>query len=123
MRLIDADELKKLFPDNGEGSWTYNITAKMYIDNAPTVENITVFCENADEKTIEDLKAELQSVIDARTKGEWITIKPFYELIDGHYQETHSKLDFVKCPFCETVYQGRHNFCGRCGADMRGKEE
>ena len=37
MRLIDADELKKLFPDNGEGSWTYNITAKMYIDNAPTV--------------------------------------------------------------------------------------
>lgn len=52
----------------------------------------------------------------ARLKGEWITIKPFYELVDGHYQETQSKLDFVKCPFCETVYHGRHNFCGRCGA-------
>ena len=35
----------------------------------------------------------------ARLKGEWITIKPFYELVDGHYQETQSKLDFVKCPF------------------------
>lgn len=38
MRLIDADALKELFPDNGEGLWTYNITARMYIDNAPTVE-------------------------------------------------------------------------------------
>ena len=31
-RLIDADELKKMFPDKGEGAWTYNITAKTYID-------------------------------------------------------------------------------------------
>lgn len=37
MRLIDADDLKELFPDYGEGSWTYNRTARMYIDNAPTV--------------------------------------------------------------------------------------
>ena len=38
MRLIDADELKKMFPDKGEGAWTYNITAKAYIDGAPTVD-------------------------------------------------------------------------------------
>ena len=38
MRIIDADELKKMFPDKGEGSWTYNITAKAYIDAAPTVD-------------------------------------------------------------------------------------
>lgn len=33
--------------------------AETVIDNAPTVENITIFCENADEKTVEDLKNEL----------------------------------------------------------------
>ena len=38
MRLIDADELKKMFPDKGEGSWTYNITAKAYIDAQPAVD-------------------------------------------------------------------------------------
>lgn len=40
MRLIDADELKKLFPDNGEGSWTYNVAAKGYIDAQPTAYDI-----------------------------------------------------------------------------------
>ena len=38
MRLIDAESLKKLFPDNGEGSWTYNATVKAYIDAQPTIE-------------------------------------------------------------------------------------
>ena len=38
MRLIDADSLKELFPDNGEGSWTYNVTVKGYIDAQPTVD-------------------------------------------------------------------------------------
>ena len=37
MRLIDAESLKELFPDNGEGSWTYNATAKVYIDAQPTI--------------------------------------------------------------------------------------
>lgn len=37
-RLIDADVLIKLFPDNGEGSWTYNVTAQSYIDAMPTIE-------------------------------------------------------------------------------------
>lgn len=37
-RLIDADELKKMFPDKGEGAWTYNITAKAYIDAQPTID-------------------------------------------------------------------------------------
>lgn len=38
MRIIDADELKKMFPDKGEGAWTYNITAKAYIDAQPTID-------------------------------------------------------------------------------------
>lgn len=40
MRLIDANELKDMFPDNGEGSWTYNVTVKACIDEQPTVDAI-----------------------------------------------------------------------------------
>ncbi len=36
-RLIDANALKEWFPDNGEGSWTYNVTVKACIDAQPTV--------------------------------------------------------------------------------------
>ena len=38
MRLIDANALKECFPDNGEGSWTYNVTVKACIDAQPTIE-------------------------------------------------------------------------------------
>lgn len=38
MRTIDADELKKMFPDKGEGAWTYNTTAQGYINAMPTVD-------------------------------------------------------------------------------------
>ena len=41
MRKIDAESLKELFPDNGEGSWTYNATVKAYIDAQPTIEQET----------------------------------------------------------------------------------
>lgn len=37
-RLIDADVLKEWFPDNGEGSWTYNVTVKACIDAQPTID-------------------------------------------------------------------------------------
>jgi hypothetical protein len=46
MRLIDAEPLKELFPDNGEGSWTYNATAKAYIDAQPTVEPDIIRCKD-----------------------------------------------------------------------------
>jgi len=46
MRLIDAESLKELFPDNGEGSWTYNATAKAYIDAQPTVQPDTIRCKD-----------------------------------------------------------------------------
>ena len=45
------------------------------IDNAPAVSQINIFCENADEKTIEELKAEMQkaqlAVFDERPQGVW----------------------------------------------------
>ena len=46
MRLIDAEPLKELFPDNGEGSWTYNATAKAYIDAQPTVQPDIIYCKD-----------------------------------------------------------------------------
>jgi len=41
-RYIDAEWLEKLFPDTGEGEWTYNATALGYIDSAPTIEAVSV---------------------------------------------------------------------------------
>ena len=38
---------------------------KEFIDNAPTVPQVTVFAENADEQAVADMKAELQNVIEA----------------------------------------------------------
>lgn len=46
MRLIDAEPLKELFPDNGEGSWTYNATVKAYIDAQPTIEPDIIRCKD-----------------------------------------------------------------------------
>jgi len=46
MRLIDAESLKELFPDNGEGSWTYNATAKAYIDAQPTIQPEIIRCKD-----------------------------------------------------------------------------
>lgn len=46
MRLIDAEPLKELFPDDGEGSWTYNATAKAYIDAQPTIQPDIIRCKD-----------------------------------------------------------------------------
>ena len=46
MRLIDAEPLKELFPDNGEGSWTYNATIKAYIDAQPTIQPDIIHCKD-----------------------------------------------------------------------------
>lgn len=65
MRLIDADELKKLFPDNGEGSWTYNVAAKGYIDAQPTAYDLDKVVE-ALEKLKEDAEWDLEVALDDR---------------------------------------------------------
>ena len=39
-RYIEAEWLSELFPDTGEGDWTYNATAQGYIDSAPSVDII-----------------------------------------------------------------------------------
>ena len=54
MRLIDAESLKELFPDNGEGSWTYNATVKAYIDAQPTVQPDIIHCKDCEYLCNED---------------------------------------------------------------------
>lgn len=51
-----------------------------------------------------------------RPHGEWKKIKR--SLGDGK----HSTFIY-RCPFCGYVEGCKANFCGKCGADMRGKEE
>lgn len=52
--------------------------------------------------------------------GKWITVHYAREELNCPEK---SMLDFVKCPFCETIHQGRHNFCSRCGAKMKKEAE
>ena len=54
-RWIDAEWLSKLFPDTGEGDWTYNATAQGYIDSAPSIDIVRckeckhgTYCEEAE---------------------------------------------------------------------------
>lgn len=76
------------------------------IDNAPIVSQVTVFCENADEKTVEELKAELKQVItELRPQGEWID-----EGVNGWKCN--------KCGYGVERYNNT-NFCPNCGARMR----
>ena len=48
--LIDAEWLEELFPDTGEGEWTYNATALGYISVAPTIRTKQVKYYDDDEK-------------------------------------------------------------------------
>ena len=92
------------------------------IDNAPTVENITIFCENADEKTIEELKAEMQkaklALFEERPQGEWIAREDFDFLDENKVRHNHFMCE--KCGFIHDFIDGhtsQYNFCPQCGAD------
>ena len=126
VRLIDANALKETIVDLHHRAKEYseadeainNIIEAICddIDNAPTVPQVVVFAENADEKAIEDMKAELQNVIDSeRLQGKWIKwdFKTCGGLGDWDYQ----------CSVCGKVYGGEHNFCPNCGAKMKGGAE
>lgn len=71
---------------------------------------IDVFCENADDKTKEELKADLKAILDEiRPTGEWID---------------HSDDEgYVECPFCEHLTNCEGNidelhYCWNCGAKL-----
>lgn len=78
---------------------------------------VTVFTENADETAIEDMKAELQNVLDdERPKGEWVFVNPLQANDGGAYM----------CSNCKTGDYGvetYYKYCPFCGADMKGGVE
>ena len=111
-QLISREALKKKFERLVDETIPYGGVAvndmRELIDNAPTVENLTIFCENADEKTIEELKAEMQkaklALFEERPQGEWNEIQA----------------GMFACPFCGArPHKDFKNFCAKCGADMR----
>ena len=97
--LISREALKNIFLQDMCGD---NLLPKHYviaeIDNAPTVEqNWRFYYDHGYKQAERDLK---------RPQGEWIL----------------NKDENPECPFCNHSFTYWGNFCGNCGADMRGKE-
>lgn len=116
-RLINPDTFRAKLDELG---WTVEngFQARIYIDsiieNTPTEPQIIVFAENVDEKAVADLKAELQSVLEARPKGEW---GPCYE----NYK---NGLFYRDCSICgKATITGDWKFCPYCGAEMRSENK
>ena len=105
--LISREALKDITYIN-KGNFNTVEGIREWIDNAPTVPQITVFTETADEKAIADLKAELQNVIETRPKGTWTTDEKGYFYCDQCGKYPHDQ-------YATT------DFCPKCGADMRGE--
>ena len=105
MRLGDLDALKKAFEVTQYNDYDDLERTESLIDNAPTVRNEYMRGYEAAEREYK------------RPQGEWITVH--FRPEELNVPQKASMFDFVKCPFCETIHQGRHNFCSRCGADMR----
>ena len=100
-RLIDADALKKTLCEEYEAREHYSgeIMLKA-IDNAPTVNTYTL---KDMEKITEETLRLYRNVI-TRPQGKW---------------KLHGMIYY--CSNCGKDYeQGGNNFCGQCGADMRG---
>lgn len=107
MRLIDADELKKAFPNNTDWEYPVNTNERVceIIDNAPTVEipvaRWDCYCEGQ--------KVGYEKALSERPQGEWL--------------ENKDRLGFsYKCSNCGHEMIGRLqdlNYCCKCGADMR----
>ena len=135
---ISREALKEKLKERYYNDGLNIVTAIELIDKAPPVPQVTVFAENADEKAVADMKAELQNVIDAkpneqiaweqgyeaglaqgkhdRPQGEWARHDEWVggEYVGGFYH--------VNCPCEDGLYsKWRTNFCPNCGADMRTK--
>lgn len=104
-RLIDANALKEKIEielNNNVGSYCDGLLgAKELIDSTPTVE---MPCNDCCADTYRD--GYEKGKADARPTGEW---------------KVHGMIYY--CSVCGHDYeQGGNNFCGNCGADMRGEE-
>lgn len=106
MRRIDADALR-----NEVDTWGCNDYDKYdfleAIDNAPTVE-----------PTFGVFKAICCEDCNKRPQGEWIFEKANNEHTDGYICSMCGQSFHTKVP-----YFSEYNFCPKCGADMRVKDE
>lgn len=105
MRPIDGDELKKLIIEK------YSDIAKQKSFIAAgvsvAVRTICMMIEIAPTLTLDDL----------RPKGRWEVIEDYvsslgYTVIDGY-----------RCSLCKEESREALDFCGHCGADMRGGDK
>ena len=128
MRLIDANALRevietyrpvKCFTDKDTGKNRMVDYCLSEIDNAPTVEpetkvvaNVT-FNKEQVEELVEKAKADILAQIE-RPQGEWTYI--------GNTTISHS-IKICECNQCKQRIYGAHNFCGNCGAKMKGGAE
>lgn len=103
-RLIDADKLKDEVLKQGT---TYIC---LLIDNAPTVKTTFPNCDSGYAQGYSDgyLKGK-----EERPQGKWIYHEEW---------ETEGGCGY-ECSCCGRTYDYDMNFCGYCGADMRGGEE
>ena len=58
------------------------------IDNAPTVPQVTICCENASKEEIEDFKQELENVLASIEQGKWIPVSERLPMRNGVYTIT-----------------------------------
>lgn len=119
MRLIDADELRKRLRKKNipiSGADVYFV--RQLIDNAPTVDTN---CPNCDSGYAQGYSDGYLKGKEERPQGYWIYNRPnpqtganiFRCSICNH--ETQSFTCGIKNPKFD-------NYCGNCGADMRGAE-
>ena len=110
--LISREALRRSFIDNDVDDFGL-------IGNAPTVEpetkvvaNVT-FNKEQMEELVEKAKADILAQIE-RPQGEWTYI--------GNTTISHS-IKICECNQCKQRIYGAHNFCGNCGAKMKGGAE
>lgn len=93
MRLIDADELKKVFEDLANDGWnkaTGTSWSRAFEESADIIDGC---------KTIEE-----------RKRGRWIDLGK-------------DKVIRWQCPECGRKDTHIYNYCPDCGTDMRGEQE
>ena len=93
-RYIEAEWLSKLFPDTGEGEWTYNATALGYIDSAPSI----------------DIEPK---------RGEWRKHDEERDYCSVCKRIFKTRILTKQDKWTTYVDDLGYNFCPNCGADMR----
>lgn len=125
MRLIDADELKRVLSDKDYITYTHEFGDAIpfdwiinAIDNAPTI-TTSLKLENITEDDVKKFKMiwerstskGLPLISEDRPKGHWI-------------KETNGYYIYFRCnnPNCNNFVANKTRYCSNCGADMRGTE-